>query len=179
MSHAEHAAQIVFSHGKESGPWGHKITALAETAAALGFAVDSLDYRSDRDLAARIARLERAGASGRPLVLAGSSMGGYVSAMACQALKPDALFLMAPAFYLEGYPGDPKECPTDTEVIHGWDDDVVPLASSLAFAKRRRAFLHLVADDHRLGHSLDFLAARLHAQLTRVLDRAGLSSSTG
>ena len=30
---------VVFSHGKDSGPWGSKITALAETARSEGYNV--------------------------------------------------------------------------------------------------------------------------------------------
>ena len=36
---------VCFNHGKESGPWGSKITALAEVAKGNGFAVKSLDYQ--------------------------------------------------------------------------------------------------------------------------------------
>ena len=36
---------VVFSHGQDSGPWGTKITALAETARAEGYEVESVDYR--------------------------------------------------------------------------------------------------------------------------------------
>ena len=36
---------VVFSHGKESGPWGTKILALADIARASGWRVESVDYR--------------------------------------------------------------------------------------------------------------------------------------
>ena len=36
--------KVIFSHGKESGPWGSKITQLANEAKTLGFSVDSIDY---------------------------------------------------------------------------------------------------------------------------------------
>tara|TARA_B100000929_G_scaffold232100_1_gene188586 strand:- start:259 stop:780 length:522 start_codon:yes stop_codon:yes gene_type:complete len=163
---------VVFSHGKESGPWGSKITRLAKSAEALGYRVASIDYQGEDDPAARLDTLLAHNPQGTPLVLVGSSMGGYVSAMAAARLNPTALFLMAPALYMDGYPGDPAGCPRDTEIVHGWDDDIVPLASSLAFAKRRRARLHLVADGHRLAESLDFIDALFRAQLLRVR-RAG------
>ena len=128
----------------------------------------SIDYQGEDDPAARLDTLLAHNPQGTPLVLVGSSMGGYVSAMAASRLSPAALFLMAPALYIDGYQGDPIACPHDTEVVHGWDDDIVPLASSLAFAKRRRARLHLVADGHRLAESLDFIDALFRAQLLRV-----------
>ena len=106
-----------------------------------------------------------------PQILVGSSMGGYVSAMACDALEPEALLLMAPALYLDGYPGEPAGCPDDTIVVHGWGDDIVPLDSSYTFAKSRRAALHVVADGHRLAESIEFIGALFSAQLKRALDR--------
>ncbi|WP_348760709.1 alpha/beta fold hydrolase [uncultured Salinisphaera sp.] len=165
----------IFAHGKESGPWGSKITRLAASARELGFRVTSIDYQGIDSPQARLEHLLSHNPQGTPLVLVGSSMGGYVSAMAAATLNPAALFLMAPALYMDGYPGDPAGCPYDTEVVHGWDDDIVPLASSLAFAKRRRARLHLVPDDHRLAASLDFIDAIFRDQLTRV--RAAHSSA--
>jgi hypothetical protein len=36
---------VVFSHGKESGPWGSKIRTLANVAERLGAQVLSVDYR--------------------------------------------------------------------------------------------------------------------------------------
>ena len=40
---------VVFSHGKESGPWGRKITAMAAWWAIWGSAVESVDYRGMDD----------------------------------------------------------------------------------------------------------------------------------
>ena len=36
--------KVYFSHGKESGPWGSKITKLANIAKMHGCKVDSIDY---------------------------------------------------------------------------------------------------------------------------------------
>ena len=163
--------RVVFAHGKESGPWGSKIQHLATIAQTQGFAVESLDYSDLMDPLARVERLVDHAPAGAPLILVGSSMGGYVSAMACDALEPEALLLMAPALYLDGYPGEPAGCPDDTIVVHGWGDDIVPLDSSYTFAKSRRAALHVVADGHRLAESIEFIGALFSAQLKRALDR--------
>ena len=71
---------VVFSHGKESGPWGTKIAALADIARAEGYEVESVDYRGIEDPHARVTRLLAycRDFQGR-LVLVGSSMGGHVS----------------------------------------------------------------------------------------------------
>ncbi|WP_423823952.1 YqiA/YcfP family alpha/beta fold hydrolase [Salinisphaera sp. SPP-AMP-43] len=169
MSDATPQPRVVFAHGKESGPWGSKITHLARIAETLGFVVESLDYQDMDDPQERVAHLIDHAPSGAPLVLVGSSMGGYVSAMSCAALAPEALLLLAPALYLEGYPGEPLACPADTVVVHGWDDDIVPLASSLDFARPRRAALHVLADGHRLANSIGFIERVFTAQLQRVL----------
>ncbi|MDA3921664.1 MAG: alpha/beta fold hydrolase [Salinisphaera sp.] len=166
QSHTD-TPQVVFAHGKESGPWGSKIQHLARIAEALGFGVDSPDYQGVDDPQARVEQLLALAPTGAPLVLVGSSMGGYVSAMSCQRLEPTALLLMAPALYLDGYPGEPANCPADTVVVHGWDDNVVPLESSLRFARERRAELHVVADGHRLAGSIDFIGQVFARQLRR------------
>ena len=40
---------VVFSHGKDSEPWGSKIAAMAEIAREEGFQVESVDYRGIDD----------------------------------------------------------------------------------------------------------------------------------
>ena len=50
-------AYVVFSHGKESGPWGSKIAAMSELARAEGFQVESVDYQGIDDPQARVTRL--------------------------------------------------------------------------------------------------------------------------
>ena len=76
---------VVFAHGMESGPWGTKILALADVAKRMGFAVDSPDYSHTKDPHARVGQLLKQNPQSDCLVLAGSSMGGYVSAQACAA----------------------------------------------------------------------------------------------
>ena len=68
---------VVFSHGKDSGPWGTKITALAETARGEGYEVESVDYRGVELPADRVTRLADVCKNLHgELVLVGSSMGG-------------------------------------------------------------------------------------------------------
>lgn len=169
MNQPHHAPRVVFAHGKESGPWGSKIRHLAAIAEAAGCTVDSPDYSAMTDPVERLRHLETLAPAGTPLLLVGSSMGGYVSAMACAALRPAALLLMAPALYLDGYPGEPRDCPAETAVVHGWHDDIVPLSSSLEFARARSAALHIVDDGHRLADSIDLIGAVFQRQLARAL----------
>ena len=148
---------VCFAHGKESGPWGTKITRLAEVARHRGFEVLSPDYSHTHDPRERVAHLLKLAPRARTLVLAGSSMGGYVAAMACAALKPRALFLMAPALYFEGWDEEPADCPALTTVVHGWRDDIVPVERGIRFARPRNAALHLLDSAHTLNDQLPAL----------------------
>lgn len=144
---------VLFAHGKESGPWGSKIRHLAAIAERLDMQVLSPDYSDLADPDARVARLL---AMPLPihdrLVLVGSSMGGYVSTVASHTLRPAALFLMAPAFYMQGYavqdpvPGVGQVC-----VVFGWQDDVIPVEHGIRFAQAHAAALHILNGDHRLN----------------------------
>lgn len=159
----------VFAHGKESGPWGTKITQLAEVAKRRGYKVLSPDYSFTMDPRARVAHLlQLKPVATQSLVLVGSSMGGYVSAMACAALKPSALFLMAPALYFEGWAEEPQGIPTLTTVVHGWNDDIVPCERGQRFAARHKAALHLVDSDHMLNDQLPMLGLLFDDLLRRA-----------
>lgn len=145
---------VVFAHGKESGPWGIKITRLAETARRRGFEVLSPDYSQTPDPRRRVEQLLALAPKARgALVLVGSSMGGYVSAMACAQIQPDALFLIAPAFYFPGYDEEPAAAPI-TSVVHGWADDIVPAERALRYAQRQRARLLMLDGGHTLNERL-------------------------
>lgn len=163
---------IVFSHGQESGPWGHKITALAEVVRAQGHEAHSVDYRGIRDPRERAARLVQfCSTLTGELVLAGSSVGAYVSVAAAREVQPRALFLMAPALYLHGLPplpGAPLGCPVT--VVHGWRDEIVPFSDSVRFAERERADLHLLESDHLLHDQMPVIRS-LFGHFLATLDR--------
>lgn len=160
---------VCFAHGKESGPWGLKIRRLAETAKARGFAVISPDYSHTTDPAKRVAQLIALRPQAQRLVLVGSSMGGYVSAMACTALQPQALFLMAPALYFPGWDEEPAGIPALCSVVHGWHDDIVPVERAQRFAQRHPCELHLIDAEHTLNARIDSVAILFDDLLTRVL----------
>ena len=158
---------VVFSHGKDSGPWGHKIKALAASVTALGFAAESVDYQGMDSLAQRVDALQSfcAGRLTAPL-LVGSSLGGLVSVVAAEAVQACGLLLMAPALYLPVLPAMPARLPTcPTVIVHGWRDEVVPCDNSIRYARQQQAALHLVDDDHRLYVSLPFITTVLQQLL--------------
>jgi pimeloyl-ACP methyl ester carboxylesterase len=161
---------VVFSHGKESGPWGRKITAMAALARDLGFGVESVDYRGMDDPTARVEKLVTvAGTIRQPLVLVGSSMGGYVSAAACARLTPRGVFLLAPAFYMPGFEAyTPQDVPCLTAIVHGWHDVIVPVDNSIRWAREHHAALHVLNSDHRLEDRIEAICSLLKSFLAAL-----------
>ena len=148
---------VIFSHGQESGPWGTKIRAMAERVKSLGCDADSIDYRGIADPTRRVAKLVRECAHIEDrLILVGSSMGGHVATAAAEELGAAGLFVLAPAYYMEGY-----EALTSTPpgmpicIVHGWHDDIVPAENSIRFARSCGATLHMINGDHRLTANID------------------------
>jgi alpha/beta superfamily hydrolase len=158
---------VVFSHGKESGPWGSKITAMAQVVRELGLEVESVDYRGMDDPGERVKKLIAvAAACLKPRVLVGSSMGGHVSAAAASRVQARALFLLAPAFYMPGFEQyTPQDVPVPTAIVHGWRDDIVPVQSSIRWAREHQAALHILNSDHRLEDQIETICLLLRAFL--------------
>lgn len=154
---------VVFSHGKDSGPWGKKITAMAALMREIGCAAESVDYRGLDDPRLRVEKLLAFAATlPAPIVLVGSSLGGHVSAAAASRLRPSGLFLLAPAFYMPGFEQyTPQEVPCPTAIVHGWHDDIVPVENSIRWAREHRAVLHVLDSDHRLEDRIEAICALL------------------
>ena len=157
---------VIISHGLESGPGASKASALAKVAGQLGWTHERPDYRDlDAtgplgDVRGRIHRLaERAHlVTRRPLVLAGSSMGAYISAHVSRQVPVGGLFLMAPPVALDVEPGTLKAAMVPTRIIHGWEDELIPALDVVRWAQRRLDPLVLVPDSHRLAAHVDFCA---------------------
>ncbi len=148
---------VIFSHGQESGPWGTKIRAMSNLVKGLGCASESVDYQGIADPSERVEKLlTECGAINDALVLVGSSMGGHVATAAATRLHAVGLFVLAPAYFVPGYeeltptPPDMPIC-----IVHGWNDDVVPVENSIRFAAACNAELHLLNGDHRLTANID------------------------
>lgn len=152
---------IIFSHGKDSEPWGAKIKALASIARDAGYQAESVDYRGMDDPRQRVtALLEFAKPLNARPVLVGSSLGGHVATAASIELQATGLFLMAPAFYMPGYEQyTPKPAGCPITIIHGWNDDIVPVDNSIRYAREQRATLHVIDSDHRMTAQIDMIAA--------------------
>jgi predicted alpha/beta-hydrolase family hydrolase len=166
---------VILSHGLESGPQATKVAAMAEAARALGWDEVRPDYRDldatqdVRRIDDRIARmLSHAPADDVPLVLAGSSMGAFASALGSLVRRPRGLYLLAPPIRIPGYARVLDAAPVPTVVVHGWGDELIPAADVVAFAHARRAALHVVDDDHRLTAHVDVIARWFAEWLERL-----------
>ena len=173
---------IVFAHGKESGPKGSKIRRLAKVGHNMGAQVLSIDYAGLDDPEQRVAKLLAYELPAHSqLILVGSSMGGYVSTVASSPLsktgrKVKGLFLLAPAFYMSnlrknsGYQvHEPIPDAELVEIVHGWNDEVVPSAHAIRFAQKNKANLHLLNSDHRLTSALDQIEVLFSDFLHRLI----------
>lgn len=169
----------ILSHGFESGPDAIKVTALERVAQRLGWSCERPDYTDlDArrevselgDVPARVQRLlalARAAAAKGPVVLAGSSLGAYISARVSLEAPASALFLMAPPTRMgAAAPLDAAQVPTS--IIHGWDDELIPAAHVIDWAHPRRARLLLVDDGHRLSNHVEASADAFAALLSGI-----------
>ena len=156
----------ILSHGFESGPDATKVTALAEAADALGWSHERPDYtdldarREVSDLGDVPARLERLlwlaqdAARRGPLVLAGSSLGAYISGWVSLQVPVVGLFLLAPPIRMgRAHPFEAAAVPTS--IIHGWRDELIPADEVVMWAQARRDRMLLVDDSHRLADHVE------------------------
>jgi hypothetical protein len=144
-------AVLCHPHPLYGGTMDNKVVqTMARAFVALGYRAVRFNFRgvagSDGEWAEGVGEVDDALAvvaahrlAGRPLLLGGFSFGGYVAAAAAERLRaedPDTaaerLVLVAPA--TTRFPV-PAEVPEDTLVIHGEQDDVVPLQATLDWAR--------------------------------------------
>ena len=145
---APHAgiALVTHPHPLQGGTLDNKVVqTLAKTFFALGYATVRFNFRGVGQSAGTfndglgetddaLAVLTHAGArfgDALPVVLAGFSFGSYVQTRVSRVVDPQRLVLIGPAVRRF----DVGEVPADTIVIHGEEDDVVPLADVLAWAR--------------------------------------------
>ena len=151
---------IIFAHGMEGTPNGSKIRSLRKA----GFEVLAPDFQG-MPLEERVNVLQRVCEEHRDAlaVLAGSSYGGLAASIVAMRM-PDAfrgLLLCAPALHLVEPPVDDKTvlvAPNGlkTIIIHGLEDDIVPISCSIEYASRSSneiVAFHQVNDGHRLAES--------------------------
>jgi hypothetical protein len=142
-------ALVAHPHPLQGGTLDNKVAqTLAKTFFALGYIATRFNFRgvgrsegtfddgvgeTADALAALAYARTRFGprAETLPVVLAGFSFGTYVQTKVAQAVATERLVLVGPAVRRFA----PAPLPADTIVIHGEEDDVVPLAEVFAWAR--------------------------------------------
>lgn len=159
---------VLFAHGLEGSPEGRKPT----TMRAHGMQVVAPDGRK-RPLAERYDLLVQALGTLKKPIAVGSSYGG----LAMLALARDhgeaiaGLVLCAPALTWNEAPAGPPEAliaPPSTIVIHGTQDEVIPIeVSRQLVARSPGAELWEQDDGHRLVNSLDVIVRAIETVAQR------------
>lgn len=168
--------QIILSHGSDSSPDATKVSALAALAESLGWRTQRPDYSSDdarghaASVAPRIARLRATiEALDAPPLLVGSSMGAFVSGLVSLDVPVAGLLLLATPSEIPGYArAFDLRIGVPTVLIHGWRDEVCPLAGVQAFASPHRLPLLVLDDDHRLGSSMGMISTQFRLMLDQL-----------
>ena len=171
---------VILSHGSDSGPEATKVSALARTAESLGWTTFRPDYREEDSLGyagavpPRVERLVEAMRNARrPLVLAGSSMGAFVSGLASMRTPCDGLFLVAlPTMIPECAQPFDMAAGVSAMLVHGYEDTLCPVLAAQAFARMRGMPALLLPDDHRLAMHVPVIEREFRAFLGSVATRA-------
>jgi|SRR6185437_8001261 len=166
----------ILSHGSDSGPDATKVSALAKVAEELGWLAQRPDYREDDKLGhagsvqPRVEKLvAHARAAPQPLVLAGSSMGAFVSGLASLQVPCAGIFLIAlPTMIPRWSERFDMRADVEAMLIHGFHDELCPVSAAAAFANARRIPVLLLPDDHRLSAHVEFIARQFRLFLERL-----------
>jgi len=138
-------ALVAHPHSQQGGTLDNKVVqTLAKTLFALGYAAVRFNFRGvgasegtfdegngETDDALAVLARAKSRFGELPVVLAGFSFGAFVQTRVAQRVVSERLVLIAPAvkrFAVE-------TVPPDTIIVHGEQDDVVPLADLLEWAR--------------------------------------------
>jgi alpha/beta superfamily hydrolase len=139
-------ALVCHPHPLQGGTLDNKVVqTLAKAFFALGYAAVRFNFRGvgasagafdegrgeTQDALAVVADARRRYGEALPLALAGFSVGSFIVTRVAQRITAHGLVLVGAAVNRFDVPG----VPADTIVIHGEEDDVVPLADVLAWAR--------------------------------------------
>jgi hypothetical protein len=167
-------ALVAHPHPLHGGSLDNKVAqTLARAANALGLSALRPNFRGvggsegafdhgqgETDDLLALATLAGQRHPGLPWLLLGFSFGAYVQHRVAQRLAARRMILVGPAVTL--YAFDPPACPT--EIIHGAEDELIPLATVRTYAERHGIPLHVLPG---AGH---FFHGRLGELRARVED---------
>lgn len=163
--------KVFISPGVSGFPDTPKLRLLSQVAKTKGLQVEVLDCTQIQDPEVRVERLLKAGVLDcKHSILVGSSMGGYVSAVAAETHEVDGLFLLSPVLYLPPYKNlDPCPQAKFISIVHGLQDNIVPPENVRRFARKFSGDLHLLQSDHSLDEHLPEIRVLFGQFLDRCL----------
>ena len=166
---------VILSHGSYSGPDATKVSALAKIADELGWKSLRPDFREADKLghAASVQpRVEKLVAAAReaaqPLVLAGSSMGAFVSGLASLQVRCAGIFLIALPTKIPRWSQRFDMANVPAMLVHGFDDELCPVTAAVRFARARGVPTLLLPDDHRLANHVELIGEQFRLFLQRL-----------
>ena len=139
-------ALICHPHPLQGGTLDNKVVStLAKTFVALGYVATRFNFRGvgrsagafdegigeTEDALAVLAPVRARFGTALPVALAGFSFGSFVQTRVAERVKPEGMVLVGPAVNRFAV----QSVPADTLVVHGEQDDVVPLADVFAWAR--------------------------------------------
>ena len=139
-------ALICHPHPLQGGTLDNKVVStLAKTFVALGYVATRFNFRGvgrsagafdegigeTEDALAVLAHVRARFGTALPVALAGFSFGSFVQTRVAERVKPEGMVLVGPAVNRFAV----QSVPADTIVVHGEQDDVVPLADVFAWAR--------------------------------------------
>ena len=153
---------VILSHGSDSGPEATKVSALAKLAEELGWETQRPDFREEDKLGhagsvqPRVEKLVAAAReAAQPLVLAGSSMGAFVSGLASLQVQCAGVFLIALPITIPRWSQRFDMARVPAMLAHGFNDELCPVAAATQFAAARAIPTLLLPDDHRLANHVE------------------------
>ena len=166
---------VILSHGSDSGPDATKVSALAKVAEELGWTSQRPDFREE-DKSGHVAsvqpRVDKLIALARqatpPLVLAGSSMGAFVSGPASLQVQCAGIFLIALPMAIPRWSQRFDMARVPAMLVHGFNDELCPVTAAAQFAGARGIPALLLPDDHRLSNHVELIAQQFRSFLQRI-----------
>ena len=166
---------VVLSHGSDSGPDATKVSALAKVAEELGWTTRRPDFREEDKLGhagsvqPRVEKLVAAAReAAQPLVLAGSSMGAFVSGLASLQVPCAGIFLIALPMMIPRWSQHFDMANVPAMLVHGFNDELCPVTAAAQFASARGIPALLLPDDHRLANHVELIGQEFRLFLQRL-----------
>ena len=180
-------ALVTHPHSQQGGTLDNKVVqTLAKTFFALGYGVARFNFRGvgasggafdegngeTDDALAVLAYAQQALGITSPVVLAGFSFGAFVQTRVAKRVTAQRMVLVGPAvrrFAVEAVPAD-------TIVIHGEEDDVVPLPDVFAWARPQELPIVVFPG---CGHFFHGRLPQLQCVITGMWQRDSSSPASG